>query len=288
MRKTILVTGSTGTVGSILVKKLAAAGAPARALIRSREKAEAIEKAGIEAFIGDFDKPETLRPALEGIEKVFLLSAPDPRQAELQSNLVQAAKASGVRHIVKLSAIGVGDELDAISLGRLHRETEEEIERSGIDYTHLRPNGFMQNAFMFASTIKSQGAFYAPLGDAKVSYVDARDVAAVAFHTLTEDGHEGKAYEITGPEALSYDDVAREFSSVLGREVKYVDVPADVAREAMIGLGLQAWLADALIELFTFYRNGLAARVTDTVREITNRQPLTFAQFAKDYAQAFQ
>ncbi len=230
MANTILVTGATGTVGSFLVRKLGAAGVPARALVRSREKAEAVERLGLEAVVGDLDKPETLAPALAGIERVFLLSAPEERQAELQNNLVHAARDAGVRHIVKLSAIGVGGELDAISLGRIHRETEEEIERAGLAHTHLRPNGFMQNSFMFAATIKAQGTFYAPFGEAKVSYVDARDVAAVAFHALTADGHEGKAYEITGPQALSYHDMARELSSVLGREVKYVEVPIGRAR----------------------------------------------------------
>jgi uncharacterized protein YbjT (DUF2867 family) len=288
MAQTILVTGATGNVGRFLVEKLAAANIQARALVRSREKAQNIEKLGLEAIIGDLDKPETLRPALEGIEKVFLLSAPDARQAELQGNLVREARRAGASHIVKLSAIGVGGELDALALGRLHRETEEEIERSGIGYTHLRPNGFMQNTFMFAATIKSQGAFYAPLGDAKVSYVDARDVASVAFSTLTEDGHEGKAYEITGPEALSYRDVARELSSVLGREVRYVDVSPEAARSAMTAMGMQAWLVDALIELFNLYRSGQAARVTETVREVTGREPITFAQFARDYAPAFK
>ena len=288
MAQTILVTGATGASGSFLVDKLATAGAGARALVRSPEKAKAIETLGLATVVGDLDKPETLRPALEGIEKVFLLSAPDPRQAELQGNMVQAAKAAGVRHIVKVSAIGTGGELDSTPLGRLHRETEKEIESSGIDYTHLRPNGFMQNCLMFAGTIKTQGAFYAPLGDARVSYVDVRDIAAVAFHTLTSDGHAGKAYDITGPEALSYDDVARELSSVLGREVKYVDLPSEAARGAMIGMGMQAWLADALIELFNLYRNGMAARVTDTVRAVTGQEPVTFAQFAKDYAEAFK
>lgn len=288
MGKTILVTGATGTIGSILVEKLAAAGAPARALVRSLEKAEGIERLGLEAVLGDLDKPETLKPALEGIEKVFLLSAPDPRQAELQSNLVQAAKASGVRHIVKLSVIGIGSGLESISLGRLHRQTEEEIERSGMQYTHLRPNGFMQNNLRFAGTIKSQGVFYAPYGETKVSDVDARDVASVAHSTLTEDGHEGKVYEITGPEALSYDDMAREFSSALGHEVRYVEVPVETAREAMVGMGMQTWLVDALVELFNFYRDGRADQVTDTVREVTGREPITFAQFARDYAGAFK
>jgi uncharacterized protein YbjT (DUF2867 family) len=285
---TILVTGATGTIGSLLVEKLAAAKVPARALVRSPKKAQGIEKLGLETIIGDLDKPETLQPALEGIEKVFLLSAPDPHQAELQSNLVKASKSSGVLHIVKLSVLGADDPEDTFVLSRLHRETEEEIERSGISYTHLRPNGFMQNILMFAGMVKAQGAFYAPFGDAKVSYVDGRDVAAVAFSTLTEDGHEGKAYDITGPEPISYKDMARELSSVLGREVKHVEVPVDAARSAMTGMGMSEWLANALVGLFNLYNEGRAARVTDAVREITGRAPFTFAQFASDYSEAFR
>jgi uncharacterized protein YbjT (DUF2867 family) len=288
MGTTILVTGATGTVGSLLVKKLGAAGVPARALVRSPEKAKAVEALGLEAAVGDLDKPETLAPALAGVERVFLLSAPEERQAELQNNLVRAARDAGVRHVVKLSAIGVGGALDALALGRIHRETEEEIERAGLAHTHLRPNGFMQNSFTFAQTIKSQGAFYAPFGDARVSYVDARDVASVAFHALTEDGHEGKAYEITGPAALSYHDLARELSIVLGREVRYVEVPIEAARAGMVSAGMQEWTADALVELFNFYQGGAADQVRDTVREVTGRDPITFAQFAKDHAQVFQ
>lgn len=288
MAENILVTGATGTIGSILIEKLSAARVPARALVRNREKGERIEKLGLEVAPGDLDKPETLKPALAGIEKVFLLSSPDPRQSELQSNLVQAAREAGVRHIVKLSVIGIGSGLESISLGRLHLETEKEIERSGMAYTHLRPNGFMQNTLMHAATIKAQGAFYAPFGESRESCVDARDVAAVAFSTLTEEGHEGKAYEITGPESLSYAEMARELSSALGREIKYVEVPVEAARTAMLGAGMQTWLTEALVELFYFYRDGGAAHVTDTVRQVTGQAPITFAQFARDYAQAFK
>lgn len=284
----ILVTGATGTVGSVLVEKLAAANAPARALVRSPEKAARLEKLGLETSLGDLSQPETLHSALDGIDKVFLLSAPEERQARLQSNLVEAAKSAGVRRIVKLSAIGVGSGLEQIALGRVHRQTEEEIERSGISYTHLRPNGFMQNSLMFAHSIKAQGAFYAPLADARVSYVDARDVAAVAYAALMEDGHENQAYEITGPEPLSYTDMAREFSNVLGKEVKYVEVPMEAARSAMLGMGMDEWLVNALVELYDYYGAGRADMVTDDVRKVAGQEAITFAQFARDYAQAFK
>lgn len=288
MSKTILVTGATGTVGSALLEHLSGSGVRVRALVRDPGKSETVEKLGHEAVVGDMDKPYTLSPALEGVEKVFLLSAPEPRQAELQSNLVRAASAAGVRHVVKLSVIGIGTGLESTPLGRLHRETEEEIERSGMHWTHLRPNGFMQNTLMFAPTVRAQGAFYAPFGDARVSYVDARDVAAVAAAALTGEGHEGMAYDITGPESLSYPDVARGLYEALGREVSYVEVPVEAARAAMTGAGMSEWLADALVELFGFYRSGGAERVTDSVRETTGRAPIPFAQFARDYAEAFQ
>ncbi|HEX8707107.1 MAG TPA: SDR family oxidoreductase [Pyrinomonadaceae bacterium] len=287
MSDKILVTGATGQIGSLLVERLAGAGVPARALVRSREKAARIEQLGLEPFVGDFDAPETLRPALDGVEKVFLLSAPDQRQVELQGNLIEAARGAGVRHIVKLSAIGTGPD-SPFSLGRWHYQTEQEIERSGMRYTHLRPNGFMQNALMFAPTIRGQGAFYGSLGETKVSYVDARDVAAVALATLTEDGHEGKAYEVTGPESLSYREIAGALSSVLGKEVRYVDVPMEAARQGMMGAGMPEWLADALVELFEFYRMGGAAHVTETVREVAGSEPISVSRFAADYAGAFK
>lgn len=287
MAANILVTGATGTIGSILMEKLATSGHHARALVRSRAKGETIEKLGHEISIGDLDKPETLTPALAGIEKVFLLTAPAERQAERESNLVRAAKQAGVRHLVKLSVIGIGSGLEELSLGRQHLQTEKEIERSGMAHTHLRPNGFMQNMLRHAGTIKSQGLFYAPFAESKESCVDARDVAAVALAALTEAGHEGKAYEITGPESLTSEELAQAFSSALGREIKYVEVPLEAARAAMTKAGMQAWLVEAMVELFHYYREGKAAHVTDTVRQVTGREPLTFAQFARDYAPAF-
>lgn len=286
MSKKILVTGGTGTVGSILLDKLTAEGASVRALVRSHSKAESIKARGIEAVIGDLSKPDTLPPALDGADKVFLLTSPEERQSELQRNLIEAARRAGVSHLVKLSAIGAGP--NTPRLIEDHYRIEREIESAGLPYTHLRPNGFMQNMLMFASAIREQGAFYAPLGDARVSYVDARDVASVAAAVLTSDGHEGRAYEITGPEALSYKEVAQEFSSVLGKDVQYVDVPLEAARASMLGSGISSWLADSLVGLFEFYREGRAEMVTGVVREVTGNQPITLNQFIRDHVEAFE
>jgi uncharacterized protein YbjT (DUF2867 family) len=146
----------------------------------------------------------------------------------------------------------------------------------------------MQNTFTHAATIKSQGVFYSPFSESKESCIDARDVAAVAVSALTQEGHEGKAYELTGPESLSYDEMARELSAALGREIKYVEIPVEAARSAMTGAGMQAWLVDALVELYYFYKDGGAAHVTGHVRQITGQEPITFAQFARDYRQVFE
>ncbi|HEV7858523.1 MAG TPA: SDR family oxidoreductase [Pyrinomonadaceae bacterium] len=286
MANKILITGGTGTVGSVLLEKLAATDANVRALVRSQGKAERIEASGIEAVIGDLDKPETLPAALNGVGKVFLLTSPTERQAELEGNVIAAAQNAGVSHIVKLSAIGAGP--DAPPLIRDHYLIEQEIERKGIPHTHLRPNGFMQNILMNAPTIKEKGLFYGSLGEAKVSYVDARDIAAVAAAVLTGDGHEGKAYEITGPQSLSSKEVAQEFSSVLGKDVQYVDLPLEAMRSSMLGTGMSAWLTDRLIGLFEFYREGRAATVSNVVREVTGQEPITLRQFVREHVEAFE
>jgi uncharacterized protein YbjT (DUF2867 family) len=286
MANKILITGGTGTVGSALLEKLAATQANARALVRSPSKAERIKSSGLEAVVGDLDKPESLPAAFDGIERVFLLTSPSERQPELERNVIAAAQRAGVSHIVKLSAIGAGPDTPPLIHG--HYIIEQEIERSGIPYTHLRPNGFMQNILMSAPTIKEKGLFYGPLGEAKVSYVDARDIASVAAAALTEDGHQNKAYEITGPKALSNKEVAQEFSSVLGKDVQYVDMPLEAARSSMLGQGLSVWLVDRLVGLFEFYRDGRAAKVTQVVREVTGQEPITFRQFVREHVEAFE
>ena len=285
----ILVTGGTGTTGSDVVRGLAEAGAErVRVMTRDPARAAFARDAGFEVVAGDFDRPETLDAALAGVEKALLLSAPDPRQVAQQSAFIQAARRAGTRHVVKLSAIGADASAARGGIQMWHGRSEDELKASGVAYTMLQPNVFMQNLLGSARTVAEQGGIYQPLGGARVAFVDARDVAAVAVRALTEGGHEGKTYVLTGPEALTYYEVAERLSEVVGREVRYVPVSPEQFREGALGQGLPAWLVDMLERLNEMLAAGEAARVTAAVREVTGTEPRPLRVFARDYAGAFQ
>jgi uncharacterized protein YbjT (DUF2867 family) len=173
---------------------------------------------------------------------------------------------------------------------RLHRQVEEIIEQSGIPFTFLRPNEFMQNFINFHSpSIKENNAFYIPLEDAKVSLVDIRDIAAVAVKSLIdEDKHKNKTYLITGPEALSYHQVAEILSKAAGKKISYVNISEEEAKAAMKVIGMSDWLINTVSELSEYFRKGKASEVSSAVEEVTRKKPISFYQFAKDYAEAFR
>jgi len=283
----ILVTGATGTVGREVVAQLAAAGAPVRALVRDPGKAAALLPAGVDLAPGDLDRPATLAAALQGVEKVFLLSPADPRQVEQQGNVILAARRAGVGHVVKMSALGASTG-SPVSLLRWHRQTEKELEKSGVAYTHLRPHFFMQNMLGMAAAIAAQGVVHAPMKDGRVSIVDARDIAAVAVGVLTRAGHEGKTYDVTGPEALSYADMAGKISAAIDKQVTYVNVPFTEARRDLVGAGMPEWLADSLLGLYGLFGAGHGSLVTNVVAEVAKKQPRTFDEFAREHAAAFR
>jgi uncharacterized protein YbjT (DUF2867 family) len=179
-------------------------------------------------------------------------------------------------------------------IGRLHRQEEKIIEESGITYAFLRSGAFMQNFInFFGQTIKNQNAFYLPAGDGKVSFVDVRDIAAVVAKLLTKNNgnrgqqHENKAYDITGPEALSYSQAAEIISKEIGKKISYVDIPEEDARKAMKGIGMEDWLIDAIMELYNIIKAGYASQTTNTVEQIIGRKPTSFAQFVRDYSNSF-
>ncbi len=287
---TILVTGATGTVGSEVVKQLSSTGQKVRASVRSTTRVTSNDNLkDVELVEMDYNKPETLVTAFKGADKLFLLTPVSPKTAELTSNLVKEAKKNAIKHIVKQSVMGADSELDVVIL-RLHRQAEKMIEESGIPFTFLRPNDFMQNFVNFYSpTIKSNNALYLPAEDAKVSFVDVRDIAAIAVKTLTDDGkHTGKAYTITGPEALSYSQVAEILSNVTGKKISYVNVPEEDTRAGMKAMGWDDWLINATLQFFDLYKKGYASKVSSDVEEVLGRRPISFSQFARDYAQAFK
>ncbi len=280
----ILITGASGTVGSEVLKQAAAARLEIRAAYTSPEKSKAAP-AGVETVLMDYAKPESIRTALRGIEKVFIVGPPAPNVADLEGKLVDQAKDSGVKHIVKLSAMGGRS---AIFPG-LHRDSEEHIEASGVPWTFLRPNGFMQNFVNYnAGTINSQSAFYGAQGDGAVSHIDVRDIAAVAVKVLSGSGHEGKAYTLTGPEALTNVQVAEKLSRAVGRTIRYVDLAPDSFKQALLAAGLPEWSANALLDLQRYYREGRASVVDPTLERITGRRATSFDNFARDFSSAFR
>lgn len=275
----ILVTGATGNVGTPLVGLLVEAGVPFKALVRDPGRARDSLGPEVELVRGDFAEPATLEAAFDGAEILFLLNG-DP---ELEGRAIDVAHRSGVRRVVKQSALAVGFEPPPF-----HRRIEEQLERSGLGYTHLRPNAFVQSlAGYLPALIDAGGTFCLPAGDGRVGWVDTRDIAAVAFHALTEDRHEGTAYPITGPESLSMVEVAEKVSGVIGRRIRYEDVPTGLAYQAMVARGLPAPFAGFLIGFYAAVREGSHDVVTGTVAEVTGRPPYPFDSFVREHSAAF-
>ena len=286
-RPTILVTGATGNIGGKLVEQLTAQRVPFRAMVRRAKDVEALSQPeGVEAVIGDFDDETTVADALQGIDRAFLLT-PSSEEAETQQKtFVELARRAGVKHIVKQSQ-WAADADSPVRFLRYHAAVEEKIQESGLAYTFLRPNLFMQGLLGFRDTIIQQDKFFAAVGEAKISAVDTRDIAAVAAAALTGEGHTGKIYNLTGPQALSHAEMAEELSTALGRPIQFVDVSPEAMHDTLLQVGFPAWQAGGLIEDYAHYARGEAAVVTGDIKVATGRAPRTFEVFARDYASAF-
>lgn len=282
----ILVTGATGNNGVEIVKRLAAQNVQVRAMVRSRARASAIAVPNVEVVEGDFDRPETLLGALAGVERAFLLTNSSERAQSQQITFIDAARQSGVKQVVKLSQFAA-DSNSPVRFLRYHAAVEAALRSSGIAYTILRPNLFMQGLLNFRSTIATQSTFYAAVGDAMVSVVDVRDIADVAVAALTKSGHEGKSYDLTGPQALTHAEMAEYLSAAIGRRITFVDIPPEAMRETLLNIGFPVWQADGLLEDYQHYRRGEATAIASGVQDASGRNPRRFEEFARDYATMF-
>src|SRR5215472_14998224 len=281
----ILVTGASGSAGGAVLNEVLKTNKPFKAMYRSREDAARVP-AGIPAVVADFADKPSLRRALEGVDAVYLVCSPVRELIELESNMVDACRETGVRHVVLNSALGAGDY--SKSFPSWHRKVEEKLKTSGIEYTILRPNSFMQNILTYyAPTIRTQGAFYAAMGNARTSFIDVRDLAAVATKSLTTGGHTGKIYELNGPQALAYAEVAEKISRASGRKVQYVDIPAEQQKQSMLDQRMPEWQVTALLDLQAYYTGGKGGEVDDVLANILGRSPATMDQFLTEFADSF-
>ncbi len=281
----ILVTGGTGNIGRQLVMQLAQTGKPFSVMVRNAAKEQPMlgQIPNVTVVEGDFSKTNTLPAALEGVDRVFLLTPSDFRQVDQQGNFILAAKAAGVKHIVKLSVVGAAPDAPA-QLMRWHAQCERLLEQSGMAWTHLRPHVFYQYWLQLVFPINMTGGFYASLDEnVPLPAIDIRDIAAAAVRCLTEPGHEGKVYRLTGPEALTNVQVAEKIGRVLGRHVSYSYMPPEQTKAGMMQLGMAPWFVDFVVGMDEAYSTGNYSEVTNDFYRLTGRKPTSADRFFSDF-----
>ena len=232
---------------------------------------------------GDLDIPETILPAVINVDKIYLLTWNGKTQFQQVENVLNAAKEAGNPHIIRHSMWGP-ENSRIIKQGY---KIEQMIKSSGLPWTLLKPTFYMQNTMMAAQTISSDGVIYWDMKDGNLGMIDLRDIAETAFTVITNEGHEGRSYILTGPEAISFNDIARIFSKVLGKEVKYLNVPGDASYQAMTGMGMPEWIAKGYVELSEGFSENFANSTTKNVEILTKHPARSFEQFANDFAEIF-
>jgi uncharacterized protein YbjT (DUF2867 family) len=284
----ILVTGASGTVGRPVLQEVVKTGNPVKAMYRSAEDTRSAP-ADVPTVIADFADKASLAKALQGVDAIYLVCSPIPQLVELESNVIEACKQADVGYVVLNSALGAGDYPK--SFPAWHRQVEDKLKASGLQYAIFRPNSFMQNIAAYnAPSIRAQGAFYSAMGDAKLSLIDVRDIAAIVAKALTDPAaFAGKTIELNGPEAFSYSEIAAKISRVAGRTVQFVNIAETAQRQGMLDLGMPEWQVNALLELQQYYTvAGKGADVAPPIKDYLGRAPITLDQYLNENKDIFR
>ena len=282
----ILITGATGKTGSAAVQELSNRNIPFRVLIRNEDKQSQITDIGGEVIIGTIEDDAALNQAMEGVQKALVLLPNSEQQLFLEKKVVDAALEANVQHIVKMSSMEAVPEATS-PIPKLHMQSENYIKNSGMNWTMIKPNFFMQNLLGSGKTIVEQNKFFLPMGEGKAGMIHTKDVGTVIAKVLSEDGHEGQNYEVTGPEILSFHDVAEIFSKVLGKKVDYINVPIDEYKKTLSQFLTNQWHLDSVIDLFKDIAEGGIEDKTDTFEDLIGKSPCSLEQFIQEYSFVF-
>jgi uncharacterized protein YbjT (DUF2867 family) len=275
-------------VGRPVLEEVVKTGKPVKAMYRSAGDARSAP-AGVATVLADFADTASLGKALHGVDAIYLVCSPIPQLVELESNVIEACKQAGVRHVVLNSALGAADYPK--SFPSWHRKVEDNLKASGLGYTILRPNTFMQNVVTYsAPSIRAQSAFYSAMRDAKISFIDVRDIAAATAKILTElAAHAGKIYELNGPQSFNYTEVAALISKAAGRPVQFVNIPEEAQRKAMLDLGMPDWQVNALLDLQRYYTvEKKGAEITPVLEQIIGHPAIRMEQYVTENKDAFR
>ncbi|MGS0684896.1 NmrA family NAD(P)-binding protein [Nakamurella sp. GG22] len=286
MPRTALITGATGTVGTLLVHALAGSGVRARAFVRNADKARTLLGAHADIIVGDLADRDALRDALTGADALFLACGNVPQQIDLECAAIDAATSTSVRRVVKLSARGAGRTAKA-AVWRGHAAVEEHLTATDLSAVILRPSFYMSNLLAAAEPVRHFNALPAAAGTAPIAMIDPADIAAVAARALLDDTVPAGVLHLTGPEALTYSQVAQQLSDVTCRPISYIDVPPDDAAQQMRTSGISEPAVTQILEIFAGLRRGEYATVTDEVPRLTGRPASTLTHFVRQHAAAF-
>lgn len=282
----ILILGASGMTGEETVKTLTQAGFPVRVTYREISELTKLRHYAFEDVHADYDDVESLKKAMDGIERVFVIQPVTEKMVQHSQNVCEAVKAAGVSHMIRISNMVTGPDIPS-EIAKMHYESDEMLKALGVNYTIIKGANYYQNMLFSSLTIIRHGNFALPLGTATISQVDARDIALVGAHSLVDEGHENKEYTITGPAAMTMHVVARKLSRCINKEIRFVPVEPRMATQVFRDNGLPPWSAEAIGQMFIEYASGKYKFVTHDFKKITQQDPRTYEAFFADHRDSF-